>query len=150
MTWQRGANQAPMHGSLDLRWLIGLCACGKREDVFASERQRHDGLNGHGRGHGGGERRHLLHDSRRCGGRREVQCRRALNLATCARHLRVFVLMVSVARRTARLLDLITHHRDHDVVRDPSFARTVVVQDVTKPKLALLHQVLPRNLAGGK
>src|SRR5258706_584359 len=61
------------------------------------------------------------------------------------RHLRVFVLVIGVARRAARLLDVVADHRDHGVVGDTSLARTVIVQNVTKPRLALLHQKLPTD-----
>jgi hypothetical protein len=32
------------------------------------------------------------------------------------------------------------------VIGDPTFARAVIVQDVTKPKLALLHQTSRRGI----
>ena len=56
------------------------------------------------------------------------------------RHLCMLVLVVRVAGRAARLLDLLTNHCDNGVVGDPTLARTVVVEDITKPKLALLHE----------
>jgi len=58
----------------------------------------------------------------------------------------VLVLVVRVARGAPGLLDLLADHGDHGVVRDAAFTRTVVVEDVTKPRLALLHEV-PRNNA---
>src|SRR5258707_537454 len=54
--------------------------------------------------------------------------------------LGVLVLMLRVTRTGPRLLDVITHHRHDDVIRHATLARTIVVQNVTKPKLALLHQ----------
>jgi hypothetical protein len=73
----------------------------------------------------------------------------AIALEAWPRHLRVFVLVIRVARRTASLLHLVADHRDHGVVGEAPFARAIIVQNVTKPKLALLHRELPRNLAGG-
>jgi hypothetical protein len=73
-----------------------------------------------------------------------------LELLPLAWHARMFVLVVRVTRRATRLLDVVTDHRDDDVVRQSSLARTVVIQNVTRPKLALLHQELPRILAGGE
>jgi len=51
----------------------------------------------------------------------------------------LFVLVVRVARRAARLLHLILNHRDDHVIGDAAFTRTIVVQNVTEPKPALLH-----------
>jgi hypothetical protein len=52
---------------------------------------------------------------------------------------RLLVVMVRVARRAARLLHLVIDHRDDRVIGDAALARTVVVQNVTEPKPALLH-----------
>ena len=54
-------------------------------------------------------------------------------------HLGRFVLMVRIARGTARLLHLVVDHHHDDVIRDAALARTVVIQNVTEPKPALLH-----------
>src|SRR5262245_59501760 len=70
-------------------------------------------------------------------------------LAALPRHARVLVLVIRVACRAARLLHLVPHHCHDGMVRQPTLSGTVVVQNVTKPKLALLHQRLPRVLAGG-
>jgi hypothetical protein len=59
---------------------------------------------------------------------------------------RLLVFVVRVARGAACLLHLVFDHRDDRVVRNPSFARTVIVHDVTEPKPALLHE-LPRSLS---
>jgi hypothetical protein len=56
------------------------------------------------------------------------------------RHLRVLELVVGVARRAAHLLHGVGDHRHDDVIGHTPFTRAIVVQDVTKPKLALLHQ----------
>jgi hypothetical protein len=49
------------------------------------------------------------------------------------------------------LLDVLADHRHDSVVGHAPLARTIIVQNVTKPKLALLHQ-LSRNepLAGNE
>jgi hypothetical protein len=36
------------------------------------------------------------------------------------------------------------------MVGDPAFARAIVIQNVTKPKLALLHQELPPQTSLGR
>src|SRR5204863_7894333 len=56
---------------------------------------------------------------------------------------RLAVFVVRVTRRAARLLHLIVDHRDDRMVGDAALPRTVVVQNVTKPKPALLHQTPP-------
>jgi hypothetical protein len=61
----------------------------------------------------------------------------------------VFVFVFSVAGRASSLLHFGPDHRDDGMVRQPPLARTVVIQDVTKPNLALLHQEAPQNLTGG-
>jgi hypothetical protein len=49
------------------------------------------------------------------------------------------------------LLYIRANHSHDSVVGHASFTRTVIVQNVTKPKLALLHQTLPKEpLAGEK
>src|SRR6185503_3265493 len=57
---------------------------------------------------------------------------------------RLLVFMVRVTRRAARLLHLVVDHRDDRMVGDAALTRTVVVQNVTEPKPALLHE-LPRS-----
>jgi hypothetical protein len=52
--------------------------------------------------------------------------------------------MVRIARRAPRLFHLIVDHRDDRMVGDAALTRTVVVQNVTEPKPALLHE-LPRS-----
>jgi hypothetical protein len=52
----------------------------------------------------------------------------------------VLVFVIGVAGGAPGLLDGVTHHGDDRVIRDPALTWTVVVHDVTKPRLALLHQ----------
>ena len=52
--------------------------------------------------------------------------------------------MVRVAGGAASLLHLVFNHRDDRMIRDAALARTIVVQNVTEPNPALLHE-LPRS-----
>src|SRR5580765_1191312 len=61
-------------------------------------------------------------------------------LSADARHLRRFVFVIRVAGGATRLLDVVADHGDHHVVRHAPLARAIVVQNFTKPRLALLHQ----------
>jgi hypothetical protein len=54
-------------------------------------------------------------------------------------HTRLFVFMVRIARRATRLLDLILDHRNDRVIGNAALTRTVVVENVTEPRPALLH-----------
>ena len=54
-------------------------------------------------------------------------------------HPGLLVFVIGVARGAARLLDLVVDHRDNRMIGDAALARTVVVQNVTEPKPALLH-----------
>jgi hypothetical protein len=47
--------------------------------------------------------------------------------------------MVRVARGAASLLHLIVNQRHDDVIGDTALTRTIVVENVTEPKPALLH-----------
>jgi hypothetical protein len=60
------------------------------------------------------------------------------------RNLSPFVRVLGIARRASSLFDVFLDHRDNGVVREPSLARTVVVQYVTETQPALLHSVPPR------
>jgi hypothetical protein len=51
----------------------------------------------------------------------------------------VLVLVLGVAGSTPRLLDVFANHRDHCVIGNTAFTRTIVVEYVTEPKPALLH-----------
>jgi hypothetical protein len=63
----------------------------------------------------------------------------------------MLVLMLGVAGRAARLLHIGADHGNDGVIGEPPLSGTVIVEDVTKPKLALLHQKAPeRDLTGGK
>jgi len=63
-------------------------------------------------------------------------------LPTLPRHLGVLVLVIRVAGRAPRLFHIVADHGDDDVIGDTTFARTVIIQNVTKPRLALLHLLL--------
>src|SRR4051812_19147485 len=74
-----------------------------------------------------------------------VQRRRRIGLFPLPRHLRVLVIVIGVARGAARVLHLVSNHRHDDVIGDPSFAWAVIVENVTKPKLALHPKTLSRK-----
>ena len=61
-------------------------------------------------------------------------------LLPLGRHFGVLVVVLGVARRAPGLFDLVAHHGDDGVVRDPALARTVIVHDISESRLALLHQ----------
>jgi hypothetical protein len=65
-------------------------------------------------------------------------------LAPRRRHFCLLILVVRVAGGAACLLHLVFNHRDDRMIRDAALARTVVVQNVTEPNPALLHE-LPRS-----
>src|SRR5262249_54805888 len=68
-----------------------------------------------------------------------------LVLRALPRDFRVLVFMLGVARRAPGLLHIGADHRDYGMVGDAPLARTVIIQNVTKAKLALLHpNSLPR------
>jgi hypothetical protein len=67
-------------------------------------------------------------------------------LAPLRRDLRLLVLVFGFAGDTSGLADLLPDDRDNGVVGDSPLAGTVVVQNVTKPKLALLHQTSRRGV----
>ena len=79
--------------------------------------------------------------------RRNLRVQRAgrIGLLPLARNLGVLVFVLGVAGRTPRLLHIGADHRNDCVVRHAAFARTIIVQNVTKPKLALLHQISRRT-----
>jgi hypothetical protein len=52
--------------------------------------------------------------------------------------------VLGVTRGAPRLSDVVFDHRDDDVIGDTALARAVIVQNVTEPKPALLHE-LPRK-----
>jgi hypothetical protein len=63
--------------------------------------------------------------------------------AASGRHLGLLVFVLRVARGAPRLLDGVVDHRDDRVIGDAALTRTVVVQNVTEPKPALLHENSP-------
>jgi hypothetical protein len=93
----------------------------------------------------------VVHDATGIRRRRMLECRCALFLAL-RRDARLLVFMIRIAGRAARLLHLIVDHGDDGVIGDTSLAWTIVIDDVTEPKPALLHEALPevRILSGGE
>ena len=161
-TRQGRANQRPVHrplvidatggGLIDISRRIGFSV-----DRWRWGRNRGDGVSGFGRlgrlgGFGGFEidrlgfglrlggehtRFRLIHAVRQRGGR---------FAATRRGHFGVLVLVLGVARRATRLLHVVLDHRDHRMIGDAALARTIVVENVTEPNPALLHE-LPRSAA---
>jgi hypothetical protein len=76
--------------------------------------------------------------------------RSRIRFPSLARNPGVLVLVIGVAGRTAGLLHVLPNHRHDDVIGETPLPGTVVVQNVTKPRLALLHQETPdgSSLAG--
>jgi hypothetical protein len=68
----------------------------------------------------------------------------AVLLAARRRNSGLLIFVIRVARCAASLLHLVFDHRDDRVIGDAALARTIVVQNVTEPKPALLHE-LPRS-----
>ena len=162
-TRQGRANQRPVHrplvigagGLIDISWRIGFSV-----DRWRWGRHRGDGVSRFGRlgrlgglgGFGGVEidrrgfglrlggehtRFRLIHAVRQRGG---------WFAATRRGHFGVLVLVLGVARRATRLLHVVLDHRDHRMIGDAALARTIVVENVTEPNPALLHE-LPRSAA---
>jgi hypothetical protein len=95
------------------------------------------------RGHGG---RALGNPGGGCGENRRAR----VCLAAWTRDPGVLVLVFRLAGRAAGLLDLGTNHRDDSMVRQAALARAVIIQDVTEPKLPLLHLQAPDGRTGGE
>jgi hypothetical protein len=155
MSRQLCANQLAMNGALFVRpgrfILRRMGVPGHGECWFKLERRRDlvgfaSALLSRRRG----LRRWFVNDA--FGRRRHNRCRQGCLIALLSRPRLpgVLVGVLGIAGGAARESDHVTNHRDNGVVRQAAFTRTVVVQNVTKPKLALLHQQTPDELAGGK
>jgi hypothetical protein len=57
----------------------------------------------------------------------------------------VLVLVFGVAGGTPGLFDVRPDHRHHRMVGYAAFSWTIVVQNVTKPRLAMLHEESPQE-----
>jgi hypothetical protein len=66
--------------------------------------------------------------------------RAGLDLLAWPRQTPFLVIVLGVAGCATRQPDGIADHRDYGMIRQPALARTVVIQNVTKPRLALRHQ----------
>jgi hypothetical protein len=62
------------------------------------------------------------------------------SLAPLWRDLRLFVFVVRIAGGAAGLFHLVINHRHDGVIRDAALTRAIVVENVTEPRPALLHQ----------
>jgi len=75
-----------------------------------------------------------------------VESRWRVPLLALRRCFRALVFVLRIARGAARLLHLGTDHGDNSVIGHAALTGTVIVQNVTKPKLALLHQIPRRQV----
>jgi hypothetical protein len=73
-----------------------------------------------------------------------IQCGWGVRLPALARDLCVLIFVLGVTGRAARPFHVVADHRHDGVIRQPTLARAVIIQNVTKPKLALLHPNSPR------
>src|SRR5215470_3986584 len=127
--WQRRPNEPPMHRA------FVLASVGIRLGFRSGFRLLDDGLFLN-RGSFNGL---FLAECFRENGFFRANFDRQLFLAAWRRDTRLLVFVVCVAGRAARLLHLIINHRDDCVIGNAAFTRTIVVQNVTEPKPALLH-----------
>ena len=148
---QRGPNQSPMYRPLIIRPLVvclvglgridvnGFTSSGREDGVVVRRRRQRLDIAGPVVG------KRLVDDDRvRVGGAdtrilRNILRQRARLLAPGGRGFRLLVLVLGVTRRAPRLPDVVIDHRNDEVIGDATLARTVVVQNVTEPKPALLH-----------
>jgi hypothetical protein len=72
-----------------------------------------------------------------------IQRGRRLRFPPLSRDLGVFVFVIAVAGRAPRLFDVLADHGYNGVIGHAPLTRTIIVQNVTKPKLAL-HQLSRR------
>jgi hypothetical protein len=92
-----------------------------------------------------------MHDPLRAAGRSlSIERGGRVGFASLPGNFRVFVLVVGIACSTARLLHIGADHGDDRVIRDTPLTRAVIIENVTKPKLALLHPSLPKEPLAGK
>ena len=143
-TGQRGANEPPMHGTV----VVEPGRFGGVQRVVVHDVGGYQIIKEHGVTaveHGVIVRRGSGHDeSSRLTG--ICLCQRQLaGLAPSRdRDLCLFVLVFRVAGGATCLPDLVFDHGDNRMVGDAALTRAVVVENVTEPKPALLHE-LPRN-----
>ena len=152
-TRERGANQATMDGTVILATcVVGTLLLGRLRLRRSRERRdvviRDVGVRCHGVGIIGDvvdviRGRHRGHGTRASVLEYFLE-EGARLLASCCRGLRLLVFVLGVTRRAPRLPDVVFNHRDDDMIGDAALARAVIVQNVTEPKPALLHE-LPRS-----
>jgi hypothetical protein len=148
---QRGPDERPMHAPFLLR-----TRSGRRRLVRRGRLRRSQARHRFGRRSGRlGRRARRRRDQRRSlsrthpslrHGRQDllVQGRRGGLLLPLRRKPAPLVRVFPVAGRASSLPDFLPDHRDDGMVGEAALARTVIVQDVTEPKLTLLHHV-PRT-----
>jgi hypothetical protein len=66
------------------------------------------------------------------------------------RNLGLLVLVLGITRGAACPLHLVFDHRDDRMVGDAALARTIVIENVTEPNPAMLHELPRSNLQVGR
>jgi hypothetical protein len=137
---QRGPDQAAVQADLGVgrrRLLLGELPGGR---LFAGRRVRRRGRGGGRNGLSGGGRLLLGGWSRHHLARGRERRGSSHRLLPAARgRLPAFVLVLGVARRAPDLPDVLADERHDGVVAQPPLARTVVIDEITNPKLARKH-----------
>jgi hypothetical protein len=139
---QHGTNQSPMHVALVSRGQRGPDLAGTdRQRAGLVVRNRRVGIGIRSDFAGRFDQFRRLRSDRGAGRRLGRQHGRAL--LPPRRHFRLAIVVFGVAGGAAGLANLVFNHRDHGVITHTPFTRTIVIDDVTNPWLALLHEKSP-------
>jgi hypothetical protein len=139
--WKRRADEGAAHRPFIARRGIpgGRIGGWKRGHV------RRD-VRGHRRGRGGDPGVLLVAHSRQ-----NLVVKRIRGIfAAAPRRAAALERMLGIARRASRLTNFVLDHRDDGVVRHTPLARTVVVDGITDPQPALLHETPGTDLLVGE
>jgi hypothetical protein len=137
---QRGPDESAMKADFGVRRrrLVGR-GIGRRGRLVLAGLRRRSGhgardrlLRGGRSGVDGRKGRHLA------GGRKRRRPRDGL-LPAADRDLSAPVLVLGVAGRAPDLADVVADERHHRMVAQPPLARTIVIDEITNPKLARMH-----------
>jgi hypothetical protein len=134
---QHGSNQSPMHVALvgrEHRGSIRACGHGRRVGLV---------VRGRARGSFVGRIDEFWRFRGNDGAGRRLGRQHGRASLPPGRHLRLAIVVLGVAGGAAGLADLIINHGHHGMVAHSPLTRTVVVDDVTNPWLALLHEESP-------
>jgi hypothetical protein len=145
-TGQRGPDQTAMKADLGV---------GRRRLIVRGIGRRGGSVRAGLRGRGGNGIRGRLHRGRRVGldGRESHHLTRGSQrgrhgdglLPAAGRDLPATVLMLGVAGRAPDLADVVADERHHRMVAQPPLARTIVINEITNPKLARMHALSLEN-----